>query len=366
MKKIAPFLIGALVLALFGGTVYFLWAKSRKPKTVYATETARIATIINKAVATGSVIPRHEVEIKSRVSGIIDEIAVEPGQTIREGDLIARIRLVPDMVTLNNAKNRVTRAEIAFESARKDFERNRALIADSLISPAALQQFETAFENSRAELQGAQDNLELIEKGISRSAGSSSNTLVRSTINGTVLEVPVEVGHSVIEANNFNDGTTLATVADMSDMIFEGRVDESEVGKLKAGMMLLLTIGAIEGHQIEATLERIAPKGVLQDGAIQFEIRASVKPKEGVLIRANYSANADIVLDRRDSVLAINESLLSFDKEKAFVEVEVAPQKFERREIQTGLSDGIQIEVVSGLSETDKIKAQPAPGRPTG
>ncbi len=181
-----------------------------------------------------------------------------------------------------------------------------------------------------------------------------------------VLEVPVEVGHSVIEANTFNAGTTLATVADMDDMIFQGRVDESEVGKLKPGMTLLLTIGAVEGHQLEATLEHIAPKGVEQDGAIQFEIRAALKPQADVLIRANYSANADIVLDRRDNVLAINESLLQFDGDKKFVEVETAPQKFERREIQTGLSDGIQIEVVSGLTENDKIKAQAAPQRANG
>ncbi len=366
MKRIAPFLIGALVLVLFSGTVYFLWAKSRKPKTIYQTESPKIATIISKAVATGSVIPRHEVEIKSRVSGIVDAISVEPGQIIKEGDLIARIRLVPDMVSLSNARNRVTRAEISFQSAKKDYDRNRALIADSLISQATLQQFETVFEDSRAELQGAQDNLELIEKGITRSAGAASNTLVRSTISGMVLEVPVEIGHSVIEANNFNDGTTLATIADMGDMIFQGRVDESEVGKLRPGMTLLLTIGAIEGHQLEAVLERIAPKGVEQDGAIQFEIRASVKPKEGVLIRANYSANADIVLDRRDNVLAINESLLQFEKDQKFVEVETAPQRFERREIQTGLSDGIQIEVVSGLAESDKVKAQAAPQRANG
>jgi HlyD family secretion protein len=361
MKRVVPFLIGLLVVSLFGGTVYFLWAKSRKPKAIYQTESPRLATIINKAVATGSVIPRHEVEIKSRVSGIVDEIAVEPGQTVREGDLIARIRLVPDMVALSSARNRVTRADIAFQSAKKDYDRNLALIADSLISAATLQQYETAFEDARADLQGAQDNLELIEKGITRSAGASSNTLVRSTITGVVLEVPVEIGHSVIEANNFNDGTTLATVADMTDMIFQGRVDESEVGKLQTGMTLLLTIGAIEGHQLEATLERIAPKGVELDGAIQFEIRASVKPQDGVLIRANYSANADIVLDRRDNVLSINESLLQFEKEKKFVEVEVGPQKFERREVQTGLSDGIQIEIVSGLTESDKFKAQTAP-----
>ncbi len=356
MKKLASILIGVLVLSLFSGTGYFLWAKSRRPKTVYATETPKMTNIVSKAVATGSVVPRHEVAIKSRVSGIVDEVAVEPGQSVRDGQLIAKIRVVPDMVNLSGAQYRLERAGNALQNAQKDFERNRALLADSLISTAAFDQFKLAYDNARTEQQAAQDNLELIEKGISRNAGTASNTLVRSTISGTVLEVPVEVGHSVIEANNFNDGTTLATVADMADMIFKGRVDESEVGKLKPGMTLLLTIGAVEGRQVEATLERIAPKGVEQEGAIQFEIRAAVKPDPGVTIRANYSANADIVLDRRDNVLAISESLLQFDGEKKFVEVETAPQKFERREVTTGLSDGLQIEVLSGVRASDKIK----------
>jgi HlyD family secretion protein len=359
MKRIFAILVGVLALTLFGGTVYFLWAKSQKPDTVYQTESPKKATIIKKAVATGSVVPRKEVEIKPRVSGIVEEIAVEAGQLVKAGDLIAKIRLVPDMVNLNNARNRLAVAQIAFDNAQKDIDRNRALHVDGVVSQAAFQQFELAYQNAKAELDGARDNLDLIQKGISRSAGTASNTLVRSTISGMVLEVPVEVGHSVIETNTFNAGTTLATIADMDDMIFEGRVDESEVGKLKPGMALLLTIGAIEGRQLEATLEHIAPKGVEEEGAIQFQIRAALKPQSDVLIRANYSANADIVLDRRDSVLSINESLLQFDQEKKFVEIEVGPQKFERREIQTGLSDGIQIEVVSGLDEKDKIKGQP-------
>ena len=363
MKRILSILAGVLVLTLFGGTVYFLWAKSQKPETVYLTESPKRATIILKAVATGSVVPRQEVEIKPRVSGIVESLAVEPGQSIEEGDLIARIRLVPDMVNLNNAQNRVARAQITLDSATKDYERNKALHQDGIISLAAFQPFESALQSAQTELAAAQDNLELIQKGILRSAGNASNTLVRSTISGMVLEVPVEVGHSVIETNTFNAGTTIATVADMDDMIFEGRVDESEVGKLKPGMTLLLTIGAIENRQLEATLEHIAPKGVEQEGAIQFQIRAALKPQQDVLIRANYSANADIVLDRRDDVLAINESLLQFDGDKKFVEVETAPQKFERRDIQTGLSDGIQIEVVAGLAEADKIKGQPAPQR---
>jgi HlyD family secretion protein len=366
MKKILSIVAGVLVLTLFGGTVWFLWAKSQKPETVYQTESPKKATIIKKAVATGAVVPRQEVEIKPRVSGIVEEVFVEAGQHVAAGALIARIRLVPDMVNLSNAQSRVTRAEIGLENARQEYDRNKALQKDGLISAAAFLPFDAAYQNAQAELAAARENLGLSQKGVSMSTGNVSNTLVRSTIAGMVLEVPVEVGHSVTETNNFNAGTTLASVADMDDMIFEGKVDESEVGKLKAGMALLLTIGAVENKRLDATLEHIAPKGVEEDGAIQFEIRAALKPQADVLVRANYSANADIVLDRRDSVLAINESLLQFQDGKNYVEVEVSPQKFERREIQTGLSDGIQIEVVSGITESDKIKGQPAPTKKSG
>jgi len=363
MKKALSILGIVLTLSLFGGTVYYLWARSKAPEVVYQTETPKRATIIKKAVATGSVVPRREVAIKSRVSGIVDEVLVEPGEKVSQGDLIARVRLVPDMVNLNNAQNRVALAEISYANAKKDFERNRALRVDSLISAAAFQEFELAHERAETELRAARDNLQLIEKGILRGSGNSSNTMIRSTIAGMILEVPVEVGHSVIEANTFNDGTTIATVADMEDMIFLGKVDESEVGKLAPGMALLLTIGAIEGEKIEAVLEHIAPKGVEQDGAIQFKIRAAITPRPDVMIRANYSANADIVLDRRDSVLAVNENLLQFEGDKRYIEVETDRQRFERREIETGLSDGIQIEVLSGVAEGEKIKAQPAPAK---
>lgn len=365
MKKLFSILAGVLVLAVFAGTVWFLWTKSRKPATVYKTESPKTTDIVKKAVATGSVVPRKEVEIKPRVSGIVSDIRVEPGQKIRDGDLIASIRLVPDMVNLANAQSRLAKATIAWESAKKDLDRNQPLLREGTISQSVYQPFETAHRNSEAELTAARDNLALIEKGIARSTGEASNTLVRSTISGTVLQVPVEIGNSVIETNTFNAGTTIATVADMNDMIFKGVVDESEVGKLKAGMTLLLTIGAVEGAPVEAVLERIAPKGVEKDGAIQFEIRAAIKPRKDATIRANYSANADIVLDRRQQVLALNESLLQFEAGKPYVEVETAPQKFERRSIVTGLSDGIQIEIVSGLSAKDKVKAQAAV-RPSG
>ena len=357
MKKILLILVVLALLSTFAGTFYYLYAKSEEPPVVFATETPEVATIIHKTVATGSVVPRQEVEIKPQISGILEELFVEPGDSVAQGDLIARIVVIPNMVSLNNAENRVNLARIRFEDARLDLERHRKLIDDGTISRSVFQKVEIAYQNAQEEVTAALDNLAIIRKGSTAKAEKSSNTLVRSTISGMVLEVPLEEGASVIEANTFNDGTTLATVADMDDMIFLGKVDESEVGKISPGMDLLLSVGAIEGETFDAKLEHIAPKGVEEDGAIQFEIRAAVdETGDDFLLRANYSANADIVLDKREQVLAIDEGLLQFEDGKPFVEVEISPQTFERRDIEVGLSDGIQIEVVSGVAAEDRIK----------
>jgi HlyD family secretion protein len=307
------------------------------------------------------VVPRKEVAIKPQVSGIIEHLAVEPGDKVKRGDLIAQIRIIPDMVTLNNAENRLRMAEIQNDNAQRELTRNKDLLARGVISEATFVTFELGAVSAKQELEAAVENLELIRKGSTEKSGKSSNTMVKATIDGMVLEVPLEEGDSVIESNTFNDGTTLATIADMDELIFEGKVDESEVGKIRTGMTLLLTIGAIEGESFEAVLEHIAPKGIEENGAIQFEVRAALKMQNKAMIRANYSANADIVLDRRDEVLAISESLLQFEDSKPFVEVQVA-QAYEKRFVETGLSDGIYIEVVSGVSESDAIK-NPNSGR---
>jgi len=356
MRKIFVTLIVLVLLAAFGGTLYFLWARSQEPPAVFATHSPFTATIVNKAVATGSVVPRREIVIKPQVSGIVDQLFVEPGMKVKKGDLLARVTIIPDLVSLSNAENRVERARISLDDAETEFARNRKLFADGLISEAQYRVFEIALEGARAELAGAEDAVALIREGARKSAGITTNTLVRATASGMVLEVPVEEGDSVIEANTFNEGTTIATVADMDEMVFEGLVDESEVGKVSEGMALLLTVGAIDDRRFDAVLEYIAPKGVEENGAIQFEIRAAVDLDASVFLRANYSANADIVLARADDVLAVQESWLQFDDGKPFVEVEVEPQRFERRDIVTGLSDGITIEVVEGLSVDDRVK----------
>lgn len=357
IKKLLLALLALSMLAAFGGTLYFLYSKSQEEPMVWSTNTPFTADITRKTVATGSVVPRREVDIKPQVSGIIRDLLVEPGQIVSEGDMIARVTIVPDMISLSNAENRLNRATIDLGNAEREQKRNRQLFDQGVISEAAFTVYVTDLERAREELQASEDNLALIREGSRKKTKFTTNTLVKATASGMVLEVPVERGDSVIEANTFNDGTTIATVADMDEMIFEGQVDESEVGKLREGMELLLTVGAIESERFKADLEYLSPKGVEKEGAIQFEIRAAIELKDEIFVRANYSANADIVLDRRKNVLAIQESWLQFgDDGKPFVEVEVAEQQYEKREIETGLSDGITIEILSGLSETDLIK----------
>lgn len=356
IKKVAGILFGIVFLSLVGGGFFYLYSKSEEPPTIYETCSPEVRTIVNKTVATGSVVPRKEVAIKPQVSGIIEKLFVEPGDIVSEGDRIAKIRIIPDMVNLNNAENRVQMARIRLSNAEREQERNARAFKDGSISEATFRQFELDLASGRQELEAALDNLELIRQGTTTRAEGGTNTLVRATIDGMVLEVPPEEGDSVIEANTFNDGTTIAAVADMDELIFEGKVDESEVGKIQPGMELLLTIGAIEDREFLAELEYIAPKGVEENGAIQFEIRAALAQQQDFFVRANYSANADIVLDRRDDVLSLNESVLGFEDERVFVEVETGEQDFEKRYIETGLSDGIHIEVVSGLVPEDRVK----------
>lgn len=357
MKTILKILVALVVVGVFAGTILYLYKKSQAKPIVYETTSPFTTDIIRKTVATGSVVPRKEIEIKPKISGIIEEIFVEPGDMVKKGDLIARVKIIPDMINLNNAESRVKRADIQLEESRKNYLRYKQLFEQNVVAEADFLTYEIAFRNATEELRTAEDNLQLIREGATKKLGAATNTHITSTINGMVLLVPVEEGNSVIESNQFNDGTTVATIADMSEMIFEGKVDESEVGKIKEDMELILSIGAIEQESFAARLERISPKGVEENGAIQFEIRAAVELKDQQFIRAGYSANADIVLEKAEQVMAINESILHFEGDSTYVEVETSPEQFEKRYIKTGLSDGIVIQVVEGLSMNDKIKA---------
>lgn len=357
MKKVIFILVTILIVGILIWTLFYVYQKSQEKPVTYDTKTPYITDIIQKTVATGSVVPRKEIDIKPVVSGIITELMVEPGMIVEAGDVLAKIQIIPDMVTLSNAENRLERAKIERENARINYERNKTLYDQGVISYAAFQPFQTAKKSAQAELEAAQENLRIIRDGASSRSGNASNTLVKSTISGMVLNVPVEVGNSVIEVNNFNEGTTIATVADMEDLIFEGNVDESEVGKIKVGMDLILTIGAISNETFHAVLEYISPKGVEENGAIQFEIKADVDLQDNYFIRAGYSANANIVLARRDSVLAIDEGLVQYENQTdTYVEVKTGEQKYAHREVELGLSDGLKVEVLSGVDTTDAIK----------
>jgi len=357
MKRALKILGGVIVVSVFVYTIYFLYQKSQAKPIEFETTQPIKTEIIKSTVATGSVLPRKEIMIKPQVSGIVEELYVEAGDMIKKGDLLARIKIIPDMVSLNNAQSRLNRARINFEDSKRQYERQKDLLDQGVIAIAGFEPFDLAYKNAIEEVEAAENNLELIKEGQTKKGGqATTNTIVRSTAEGMVLDVPVEVGFSVIESNTFNDGTTIASVADMGDMIFEGKIDETEVGKIKEGMPLILTVGAIDDASFDAVLEHISPKGVEENGAIQFEIKANVELKQDQFIRAGYSANAKVVLDRTDSVLAIPESILQFEGDSSYVEVEIAPQQFEKRYIKTGLSDGINVEVKSGLSMEDKIK----------
>jgi len=356
MKKIFKTIILVLVAVVFVGTIVFLYIKSKPKKEVFETQTPTVNNIVKKTIATGTVVPRKEIEIKPMVSGIIAELYVVPGQKIKKGDLIAKVRIIPQMVELNNAENRVERAKIALNEDKITFDRQKGLYEQKVISEVEYRQALLAYQNSKTEMSTAEDNLQLIKEGVTKRTGSVTNTLIRSTIDGMILDVPVKEGNSVIEANNFNAGTTIAFVADMGEMIFQGKVDETEVGRLKKGMPLILTIGAIDKATFNASLEYVAPKGQLENGAIQFEVKAKIALKDSFFVRAGYSANADIVLEKRDSVLTVPEALLQFQHDSAFVEVETKPQVFEKRFLKTGISDGLNIEILTGVVKTDKLK----------
>lgn len=357
IKKIIRWALALLLSGVFLYTLYFLFSKSKEVPVVFQTTMPFDTSIVKKTVATGSIVPRKEINVKSNVSGIIEKLFVVAGQQIQAGEVVAKVKIIPNMINLANAENRLNIARINFENAKADFSRNEELFKRDVIAKAELLPVELRYKSAAEEVKAAEDNLQLIKEGVTKSMGNATNTFVKATISGMVLDVPVKEGSQVIESNTFNEGTTISVIANMGEMIFEGKLDESEVGKVRTGMQLILTVGAIENEHFVAELEYISPKGQSENGAIQFTIRARVKemPQSGFL-RAGYSASADIILDKKEKVLAIPESVIQFEKGKAYVEVETAPGKFEKRFIKTGLSDGINIEILEGVKREDKLK----------
>lgn len=355
MRRAIPAVIALSVLVAFSWTLVFLYRKSKETPVVYKTATAEVRDIVRKTVAAGAIVPRREVSIKPRVSGIVQRLSVVPGQLLHAGDPIAEIKIVPNVVNLNAAESRLDAAAINLKNREVEFKRLSELRHQQLVAVADATRAQLELDLARQELVAARNNLQLIKEGAIAGSGKVSN-LVTSTVEGMVIEVPVKEGGSVIETNNFNEGTTIASIADMKDMIFQGFVDESEVGKVAEDMPVSITIGALAGQKFNGKLEYIAPKGTNREGTIEFEVRAALELVPTSFVRANYSANADIILERRDQVVAIDERLLQFDKGKPFVEVENTPQSFERRAVELGLSDGVSIEVLRGIALNDVIK----------
>ncbi len=362
-----------VLVAIIGWAFYYLYKKSRANPTVYQTETAEVTDLTKKTVATGSIVPRHSVDVKPKVTGVLSELYVEAGKVVKQGDPLGKVTIIPDAQAMNAADSAVRSGQIALDNAKRELDREENLFKQGVVAEAELYKFRTDYAMARQSLDSATSNLQLVKEGATRAQGNASTLVVTATVDGTVIDVPVKVGFSVIQANSFNPGTTIATIADMDDMIFDGRVDEGEVAKVKEGMKLKIKIGAIEKDSFDGTLEFIAPQGKEQDGAIQFEIKAAITQKPGLFIRAGYSANADIVLEEKKQVLAVREAVVQYDHDRPYVEVETTPQIFVRRDVKLGLSDGIKVEVLSGVTPTDHVKipdnagpANPAAGSGSG
>lgn len=359
MKKFLRIFMWCLIAAIFIGTFVYLFVKSQPDKEMFELVSPTTGTIERNTVLTGKIEPRDEIEIKPQVSGIISEINVEEGDMVQTGDIIAKIKVVPDEGQLSSALSRVNTAKISLEDARVKHERNQLLYDKKVISREDFENTATALAQAKAELNAAEDAYSIVKEGVSKTNAKESNTLVRATITGLVLDVPVKVGSSVIQANTMNDGTTIATVADMNNLIFEGKVDETEVGLLSVGQPMEISIGALPDLKLDAVIELIAPKGVETNGANTFEIKAAINVPEGQHLRAGYSANASVSLSRAEDVLTIPESVIEWVGDSTFVYVmtdSLPEQKFERTVITTGTSDGINIQVNSGIEKEVKLR----------
>ena len=348
------------ISVLIAGSLFaaaFFVKTNNKSAITFETEKMFKTSIEKKTVVTGKVIPEDEVEITPQIQGIIDGIYVEEGDQVNNGDLLAKIKVVPNEQNLNSAEGRLANSRIILKNAKIEYERNKSLFKNGIISKQQFDNVELNYNQAKLDVSNSKSDLQIIRLG-SKGGSASANTNIRATVAGTVLEIPVEKGDQVIASNSFNAGTTVATIADLNKMIFEGKVDEAEVGKLVIGMPLEVNLGAVEDKSLKAKLKFIAPKGNEEQGAVQFKIEADLFLNDSIFVRAGYSANASLVLERKESVMAISESLLQFDSktEEPYVEIEVDDQKFERKDIEIGISDGVNVEIITGISEEDKIK----------
>ena len=359
MKKYFKLAIAAVVALIFIGTFVFLWQKSQPKEIVYSEFAPEQKDLQKTTIITGKIEPRNEVNVKPQISGIIAELMKETGEYVQQGEVIARVKVIPDMGQLSNAESRVRLADINLKQVEKDFARVQNLHEQNLVSDEEFEKSRQQLKQAQEEKAAAVDALQVVRDGVSKSNASASSTLIRSTISGVILDVPVKVGNSVINSNTFNDGTTIATVANMQDLIFRGNIDETEVGQLSIGVPMKITIGALQDLQFDATLEYISPKATESNGANQFEIKAAVAVTADGKIRSGYSANAEIVLAQATQVLSVPESAIEFIGDSTFVYVvkeQGAQKQYERQPVVTGLSDGVNIEIKQGLTADQKVR----------
>ena len=359
MKKYRKLIIAAIIALIFIGTFVFLWQKSQPKEIVYNEFTPEMNEVKKTTIITGKIEPRNEVNVKPQISGIITELLKEPGDYVQAGEIIAKVKVIPDMAQLSSAESRVRLADLNLQQAKIDYEREKNLYDQKLVSADDFDKVNQKLKQAKEELMASEDALQVVRDGVSKSNAKASSTLIRSTISGVILDIPVKVGNSVILSNTFNDGTTIASVANMNDLIFRGNIDETEVGQLYNGMPMKITIGALQDLKFDANLEYISPKAVESNGANQFEIKAAVKVANEDKIRSGYSANAEIVLAQVQKALTIPESAIEFSGDSTFVYVikgEGAQKTYERKQVTTGLSDGVNIEIKKGLTTKDKVR----------
>ena len=359
MKKYSKLIVAAIVAVIFIGTFVFLYQKSQPTPVVYSEFTPEVKDIQKTTVITGKIEPRNEITVKPQISGIITDLYKEAGEMVQEGEVIAKVKVIPDMGQLSSAEARVRLADINLKQAQVDFSREEALYKQKLVSADEYDKIKQTLKQAKEEVVAAQDALDVVRNGVSKSNASASSTLIRSTITGLILDVPVKVGNTVVLSNTFNDGTTIATVANMNDLIFRGNIDETEVGRLVEGMPMKITIGALQDLSFEANLEYVSPKAVESNGANQFEVKAAVHVMKSGKIRSGYSANAEIVLAKASKVLSIPESAIEFSGDSTFVYIvkgEGEKKTYDRRAVTTGLSDGVSIEIKRGITAKDKVR----------
>ena len=355
MKKFGRILIIVLVAAVFVGTFAYLFQRSKPKEAVYQELVPQMGDISKSTVVTGKIQPRDEVNVKPQLNGIVAEVYKKAGETVQQNEIIAKLKVIPDMSQLASAQSRVRLSEVNLKQAQTNHEREKKLYDQQLVSADEYEKVLQALHQAKEEHAIAQEALEIVRDGVASSNKSGSTTLIRSTITGLILDVPVKVGNSVTMSNTFNDGTTIATVANMNDLIFDGNIDETEVGRLHVGLPVRITVGALQDLAFDAALEYIAPKATESNGTNLFEIKASVSVPDSVTIRSGYSANAEIVLQEVQNVLTLPESAIQYDGDQTYVYIQGA-DGYERRDVTCGLSDGVNIEIKEGIKESDKVR----------